>query len=98
MESKQIPAHLQGFLWSKNVEAIDFQADKTYVIHQILSFGDLVDIEWLLAFYGKEEVKKVFSESPKRLYQPSVFYFVKDILLGMKEKDFDLKEYAKISP
>ncbi len=98
MERKQIPAHLQGLLWSKNIETIDLEQDKIYIIHQVLGFGDLSDIEWLLETYGKEEVARVFQESPKKLYQPSVFYFVKDILLDMKEKDLDLKGYAKISP
>ena len=89
---------MQGLLWSKDVRSLDFEKDKTYIVHQILSYGDIKDIRWLLGIYGRKEVARVFQEFPKKLYQPAVFYFVRDILLNLKGTKFGPNEYVKTSP
>ena len=89
---------MQGLLWSKDLNSLDFEKDKTYIVHQVLSYGDIADIRWLLEVYGRDEAAAVFKESPKKLYQPAVFYFVKDIVLGLKDKEVNLGDYVKISP
>ena len=98
MPTNGIPLTMQGLLWSKNIQNLDLENDKTYIVHQVLSYGDIADIRWLLEAYGKDEVAKTFQEFPKKLYQLAVFYFVKDILLELKDKALNPNEYVRVSP
>ncbi len=92
---KKIPSNLQSFLWSKSVERLDKERDKVYVIHQILSYGDLKELRQLFKIYDQKEIKEIFIKYPKRIYQPSVFYFVKNFILGLKNKRLREQDYVK---
>lgn len=86
---------LQPILWSKDIKKLDLEKDRIYIIHQILSFGNLGHIRWLFKVYPKRVVKNVFIKFPKKIYQPSVFYFVKNFILGLKNKKLYGKKYIK---
>lgn len=92
---KFIPLELQPILWSKNVKDLDLEKDKNYIIHQILSYGNLKQIRWLFKVYKREEIKKVFLEFPKKIYQPAVFYFVKKFVLKLRKKKLKEEKYVK---
>ena len=92
---KSIPADFQPILWSANVKKLDLEKDKIYIIHQILSYGDLDQIKWLFKVYKKEEIRKVFLKSPKNLYIPAVFYFVKNFILDLRDKRLKEEKYVK---
>lgn len=87
--------NLQGILWSKNIRKLDLERDKIYIIHQLLSYGNLKQIKWLLKIYNPQEVQKVFIEYPKKVYSPSVFYFVKNFILNLKDKKLSPEKYVK---
>lgn len=89
-----IPESFQGILWSKNIKNLDLKRDKAYIIHQVLSYGTLEQIRWLLKVYGKKEVRKVFEEAPMRVYCPSTFNFIKNIILGLKRKTIPSEKYV----
>ena len=78
-----LPQKLQSVLWSARIDHLDLHKDKYYIIHQILSFGLLSDISWLINTYSKEDIISVFKISLKDYTRPR-FYFVKDALLGLK--------------
>ena len=86
---------LQVILWSKNIEKLDLKKDKIYIIHQILSYGSLKQIKWLFKVYGPNEIRGVFLKYPKRIYIASVFYFVKNFILDLKEEKLPPKDYVK---
>lgn len=90
----KIPKTLQSVLWSVNVDHLNLEKDKYYIIHQILSFGSLDDISWLINNYSKKEMIDVFMRSFKD-YSRSRFYFVKDAILGLKNWHPDEKYYVK---
>lgn len=92
---KSIPAEFQPMLWSKNVKKLDPEKDKNYIIHQILSYGNLSQIKWLFRVYKKEEIKEVFLKFPKKVYIPAVFYFVKNFILGLRKKQLEEEKYVK---
>lgn len=92
---KYIPPEFQPILWSKNVKELDLENDKNYIVHQILSYGNFRQIEWLLKTYGKEKTRKVFVNYPKNVYIPSVFYFVKNFILNLRKKQLKEKYYVK---
>ncbi len=87
----------QGILWSKDIENMDLKGDKVYIIHQVLSYGNLKQIKHLFKIYKSEEVADIFINHPKRVYTPAVFNFVKNFILNLKEKDLPIDKYAKTS-
>jgi len=95
---KKIPLKYQPLLWSKNIEKLDLKQDKIYIIHQILSYGDLKELKWLFRIYDKKEIEEVFIKFPKKIYQSAVFYFIKNFVLGVKTKRLREKNYVKSLP
>ncbi|MCX6384849.1 MAG: hypothetical protein NTV16_10325 [Actinobacteria bacterium] len=73
---------------------MDLENDKIYIIHQVLSFGDIDEIRWLFKNYSLDEVKIVFINTPKRIYTRPVFLFIKDYILKIKT-GLDEKKYVK---
>ena len=94
-EKRRIPRTFQPFLWSKCVGKMDRDKDKIYIVHQILSYGDLRELRHLFRIYDRKEVGEVFTRYPKRIYQPSVFYFVKNFILELKNRRLKEKDYVK---
>ena len=89
-----LPKNLRGILWSKNINDLDLENDKIYIIHQVLSFGDIDEIRWLFKNYSLGEIKIVFINTPKRIYTRPVFLFIKDFILKIKT-GLDEKKYVK---
>ena len=75
---KKIPKSFRGLLWSRKPETLDLEKDKNYVIHQILAFGSLDQVKWLLKAFSKKEVIEVFLKSPRKNYSPPAFNLVKN--------------------
>ncbi|MDO8609757.1 MAG: hypothetical protein Q7R95_04360 [bacterium] len=90
----QIPKKLQSTLWSVNVNNLDLEKDKTYIIHQIFSYGSLEEIKWVMNSYSKTEIKDVFTQ-PYKDYKRSRFYFIKDALLQLSNWLPDERYYVK---
>jgi len=96
MKSKKmiIPGKLKAILWSKNINAIDPEVDKVYIIQQVLAYGDIDKIKLLLKTYSLNEIKYIFLNFPKKIYTKPIFLFVKDHLLKINKK-VDEKYYVK---
>ncbi len=92
---KRIPSSLQPFLWSKSVEKLDREQDKIYIIHQILNYGDLRELRQLFRIYDISEIREIFIRFPKKIYRPSVFYFIKNFILDLKDKRLREGDYVK---
>ena len=90
----KLPKQLQSVLWSANTDNLDLEKDKYYIIHQILSYGRLADILWLLDNYPRKKINEVFMVSFKDYARPR-FYFVKDAVLGLKQWHPNEKYYVK---
>lgn len=90
----KLPKNLQSVLWSVNIDHLDLNKDKYYIIHQILSFGILEDISWLTGIYSKKDIVDVFKVSFKDYSRPR-FYLVKDAMLGLKNWHPEEKYYVK---
>ena len=84
----KIPKSLQGALWSVNVSKLNLEEDKPYIVHQILAYGTLDEIKWLMKTYGKDVIKKVFLNQPIKVYTPSAFRF-SQLLLDVPEVGAD---------
>ena len=89
-----IPKHLQSVLWSTDVQKLDSEKDKTYIIHQVLIYGTLEDIRWLFQTYSKQEIRTVFLTVPYKNYPRVVFHFIKNYILNLKAQTIDEDLYV----
>ncbi len=92
------PARLQAILWSVDVGHLDIEKDKGYIVHQILAYGRMEDILWLLKTYTRYEMEKVFTTMPYKDYDRARFYFVKNFILNLKGTSLNERLYVKNIP
>lgn len=93
-KSVKLPVLLQPLLWSKNINKLNNETDKIYIIHQILAYGSLQHIRLLKKIYPNEVIKNTFINFPKNVYTKPVFLFVKNFLLEINDK-LNEKDYIK---
>lgn len=84
---------MQWVLWSADVEKLDKEKDKYYIIHQILIYGGTEELRWLFANYSREEIIKIFLQ-PYKNYPKKIFYFIKNFILNLKNKKIDEDAYV----
>jgi len=85
----------KGILWSRKFDSLDLEGDKTYIVHQVLSYGNMNQVKELFDLYSKEEVGRVFSTFPKKNYTPPAFNFVKNCLLNLEKVKVKSENYVK---
>lgn len=67
--------------WSADIDHLNIEKHKKYIIHQALQYGELSDLKWLKSIYSEDELKTVFVEQPRKTYQAKTFHFVKNFIL-----------------
>lgn len=87
------PKRLQAILWSSDVNSLDLEKDKWYIIHHVLIYGTLGEIKWLFQIYGVKEVVRVFVSEPARLYSKKLFRFIKNYLLPLRDTKLYEEDY-----
>lgn len=97
IKKQKLPKSLKGYFWSVNFKEVDIIKDKDYIIHQILSFGNLKSIRWLFKIYGYRVIKNSFLRRPTKIYQPPIFNFIK-IILDLENKQLNLNQYVINTP
>lgn len=90
----RLPRSLQTVLWSTNIDLLDTQKDKWYIIHHVLIYGDMKNIRWLFRTYSETEIVDVFVHHPAKLYPKEMFHFVKNFLLPLKNASLDQDNYV----
>lgn len=98
MKTKSIPHSLQGVLWSADINKLDMEKDKGYIIHQILCYGALEEIRWLFQTYTEKEIVNTFISIPYKDYFPARFHYVKNIILNLEDQELDPRLYVKNIP
>lgn len=87
---------LQGILWSINASHLNLEKNKSYIINQVLMYGDLEDIKWLKETYSLKTVKQVFLYKPQKIYTPQALNFISKFLLNIKK--INPQNYLKTTP
>lgn len=54
---------LKPIFWETDLDKIDIQQNKVYIIERVLEFGDKSAVNWLLATYSLSDIKKALEES-----------------------------------
>jgi hypothetical protein len=89
-----ISEKLQPILWSKNINNLDLEIDKIYIVHQVLAYGSMDDIKIIQKIYSEKEIKNIFKNFPKKIYTKPVFLFIKNFLLNIND-ELNEKDYIK---
>jgi len=94
LENVKISDMRQGVVWSKNKDKLDKSEDKIYIINQVLMFGNLGEIKALVEEYGENEVRRVFTEQPTKIYSKPAFNLIKNYILKI-DKNLDGGRYIQ---
>ena len=94
MKTATIPKKLQPILWSTNVKLLDIKKHKGYIIHQVLLYGTFEELQWLFSTYSKKEIIDVFINMPQKIYPRSMYYFVKNFILQLKDRNLSEGAYV----
>lgn len=65
-----VPAALRPLFWDANIEALDTEKHKTYIIERVLEFGDEKAYRWLFNTYTNRDIIAVTKKS-RRLSRPT---------------------------
>jgi len=96
--SIKLPTSFKGILWSRDINKIDPENDKSYIIHQILAYGGWEHLNWLVDNYTQNQIKNVFIEHPAKDYSERSFNFVQKVLLKIPDSAVDKRYYVKAFP
>ncbi|MFH0749756.1 MAG: hypothetical protein V1917_02455 [Candidatus Gottesmanbacteria bacterium] len=88
------PAFLQPYLWSTNVQQINIQKDKWYIIHQLLYYGNIKELQWLFSTYSQKEIVDTFIKQPAKMYSSQAYLFVKNYLLSLSRIHLNKDDYV----
>ncbi len=88
------PKDLQATLWSSDVDQLDLEKHKPYIIHQILTFGTMDQLKWLFDTYAKREIVDTFVHHPMKMYTKQTFLFIKNFILELQGVSIDESQYV----
>jgi len=94
LRHKNIPKTLQSVLWSADVDKLDLERDKGYIIHQVLIYGTIEELKWLFNTYSKKDIIDVFLNVPYKNYPRQNFYFIKNFIINLKDASIDEDKYV----
>lgn len=92
------PKQLQGVLWSRDVNKLDMEKDKPYIIHQVLAYGSIDQWKWLIAQYSLDQIKNTFISNPYKDYRAPRYNLVTKYLLEIDNQTLNPARYVKNIP
>lgn len=66
--------------WDVNMEKMEYEKNADYIIRKVFDYGSMEDVLEVMAFYGKEKVKKALTTAP----------YLKEITMVFASKLFDI--------
>ena len=91
----QLPEFLRSYFWDVNFEELEVKTHTFLVIKRVLDKGNLHDIRWLVATYGKDAIKKVVMET-KDLARPTGNFWADMLVLDKHKVACLQKPYSPI--
>lgn len=95
---KKLPKSFQSVFPSVPFGRLEIEKDKEYIIHQLFAFEGLKHWRYLFKTYSLKTLINVFIKKPAKIYPPATFNFVKNILLGLKDKSLRRERYVINTP
>lgn len=85
----KIPKKMQWLFWSYDIDSLDLEKDKDYIITQALNYGTWEDLKWLFKIYLEREIKDVVKRPGRGLWFRDVLNFwILMFKVRLKKKDF----------
>ena len=69
------PLTKETLFWDTDVNNLDKNKHKRYIIERILQFGDIDDYNWMRETYSKDEIKNVIIEERSPLNSRSISFW-----------------------
>jgi len=92
------PPFLQGALWLSDIDRLNIEKDKDYIIHQLFSHGGMEEIWWVIRTYPLDTIRTVFQTVPYKDYRAPRFNFIKNYLLELQHIPLDERHYVTNIP
>lgn len=51
-----VPPSLERYFWSANPATLDTEAHKCYIIEQLLEYGNIEALRWMLGAYSNQDI------------------------------------------
>lgn len=62
-EKTPVPEFLRSYFWDVTFAELEVKTHVSLIIKRVLDRGNLRDVRWLVATYGKDTIKKVVMET-----------------------------------
>ena len=82
-EKLRLPEFFLPLLWAYDFSFIDLGRDKKRIIINSINYGQWKHWQWIVGYYGKEEVRQIIEDTPVSEFRPRALKLV-SILLGIK--------------
>ena len=79
----RLPEFFLPLLWAYNFSFIDIERDKKRIIINTINYGQWKHWQWIVDYYGKEEVKQIIKDIPISEFRSRALKLI-SILLGIK--------------
>jgi len=74
-KKSKIPKKMKWLFWSYDINSLDLNKDKNYIITQTLNYGTWEDIQWLFRIYSEKEIVKIIKNPPRSQWFEKVLNF-----------------------
>ncbi len=54
-----VPTSLERYFWSANLGTLDTEANKCYIIEQLLEYGNVEALRWMLGMYSNRNIVEI---------------------------------------
>lgn len=82
--ASKLPVSFKSLFWSYNFSAVDPAQNKKEVVVQTINYGSWQHWQWMVKYYGKENLRKIISNIPASEFRKPVLELVK-ILFNIKK-------------
>jgi hypothetical protein len=69
------PKFLQHALWSYDLDKMNIKKDHSLIITQVLNYGNLRDVRWLMRTYPEKNIKKAVADPGRGVWLKPVLTF-----------------------
>ncbi|MCP4754751.1 MAG: hypothetical protein GY866_28045 [Proteobacteria bacterium] len=94
--SNRLPNHLKGCLWSYDLKQLDEDADFERIATNIMVYGDMRAIRWLLRHYSKEKITSVLLDPIKGEWDAKSLNFWSEYLQVAPDRQKALKAFTTV--
>ena len=75
-----LPSFLKPVFWSYDFSLLDTKKHKHVIVYQILTFGTLKMVQWLLENFSLEDIRQSFEKSGFEHFDRKNYSFWKTVL------------------